>query len=127
MTQLYIPPLKSKLRLLASWKIVIADCVNAYGNTNVRDAAWRINNPGVVWDYKAAERMTEFVLEEGTVIEFKRYHLSSQAKMDAIKLTIFASPRRDLMPKNRGGTSTQVEFEVPVKVLNGLQYEETEL
>lgn len=127
MPELYIPPLKSKLRLLAPWTFVIKECENAYGNAQVFDAAWRINNPGRAWDYKAAQAMLDFTLEEGTVIEFKRYHLSSQAKMDAVKLTIFASPRRDLMPKNRGGTSTQVEFEVPVRVLNGLQYEETDL
>ncbi len=120
MTKLYIPSLKDKIRLRQPWTFPI-------DNSDSRGAAWRVHYGDTVYDFGPASRLLNFTLEEGTVLEFKRYHMSSQAKKDHIDVTIFASPRRDLMPRNRGGTSSQVKFTVKSAHLDGLEYERMEL
>jgi len=121
--KLYIPQLKDKIRLTAPLTVTHAECEGAYGGSPNQGAGWRITRGDVPWDYYVATNDKDFTLEEGTVLEFRRYYVSVQAKTNDIEVSIFASPRADLTPKKNGGTGTMVKLVLPTHVLNRIEYE----
>lgn len=121
--KLYIPQLKDKIRLTAPLVITHEECKNAYGNTPNQGAGWRITRGDAPWNWQDASQEKDFTLEEGTVLEFRRYYVSVQAKTNDIEVGIFASPRADLTPRKNGGTGTLVKLVLPTHVLNRIEYE----
>lgn len=124
MPQLFIPPLKAKIRLTAPLCFTRAEVLNQYNNIPQEHVLWQIMRPGEPWDYRKVQLITDFELEEGTVLEFKRYFLSTNARENRIDVNIWAHPRRDLTPKKQGGTSNTLTLELPVEVMNRIEYED---
>jgi hypothetical protein len=122
MTQLYIPALKDRIRLLEPLFVEVTED-SVWG---LHSTAWAIERPGEPWNYLASKTLPGFTLEAGTVLEFKRYFISTHAKEDRVKVVIFASPRRDLFPRSRGGTGQTIDMDLSVAVLNRIEYEKME-
>lgn len=125
--KLYIPQLKDKIRLTTPLVITHAECETAYGGSPNKGAGWRITRGDQPWDWKLARNDTEFTLVAGTVLEFRRYFVSVQAKANDIEVSIFASPRPDLTPKKNGGTGQMIKLVLPTHVLNRIEYEPLEV
>jgi len=123
MTQLYIPQLGDLIRLTAPLTISIAETNNAWGNNPNDNSFWRIVNVDEPWDYQRSRFITDATLEIGTVLAFRRYHVSVHAKTNDVEVSIFVSPRPDLTPKKNGGKGTMVKLVLPTAVLNRIEYE----
>lgn len=123
MAQLYIPQLNDKIRLTAPLVVTHEECANAYGGSPNQGAGWRITRGDAPWDWRQAKDDKDFTLEAGTVLEFRRYYVSVQAKANDVEVAIFAHPRRDLTPKKNGGTGSMVKLVLPTHVLNRIEYE----
>lgn len=125
--KLYIPQLKDKIRLTAPLTVTHEECASGYGGSVNQQAGWRITRGDQPWDYAVALGDKDFTLEEGTVLEFRRYHVSAYAKTNDVEVGIFASPRADLTPRKQGGTGKLVKLVLPTHVLNRVEYEVVEL
>jgi len=126
MTQLYIPQIGDLIRLTAPLTISIAETNNAWGNNVNDNSFWRINHADQPWDYQQSRFITDATLEVGTVLAFRRYHVSVHAKTNDVEVSIFAAPRADLTPKKNGGRGLMLKLVLPTSVLNRIEYEKVD-
>jgi hypothetical protein len=122
MTQLYIPQIGDKLRLIEPLVLNASELNMTWGNHN-RPTLFAITHPGEAWDWSKGKHITSAELEVGTVLAFRRYHVSVHAKTNDVEVSIFAAPRRDLTPKKQGGTSLMLKLVLPIEILNRVHYE----
>lgn len=122
--KLYIPKLKDCLRLTAPLTVPL-DGGRFSAPWHLAD---RIVHGDLPWDYVRAHAVTSFTLVEGTVLQFKRYFVSSHAQSDRVTVAIFAHPERHLTPKKSGGTANMrdLEFDLSLDLLNQIEYEKVE-
>lgn len=125
--KLYIPQLKDCIRLTEDLRITHAECETAYGGSPNQAAGWRITRGNQPWDWREAEKDKDFVLVAGTVLQFRRYFVSVQAKTNDVEVVIYASPRTDLTPRKNGGTGQTVKLVLPTHVLNRIEYEKVDV
>jgi len=121
--KLYIPSIGDCVRLTQD--VVIPMPLDTH--TPSRWAVFPIVYPDGEWhrDYKLAEQITDFTLVKGTVLQFKRYFISSNARADSVDVSIFASPRIDLTPRKQGGKAPrQIRFTLTTKQISLIDYEE---
>lgn len=122
MTQLYIPQLGDLIRLTQPFTFTVIETNNKWGNNVNDNSIWRIEWPGEEWTRRVPQP-TQCTLDEGTVLQFRRYHVSVHARTDDVEVAIFAAPRRDLTPKRQGGTGLMLKLVLPTAVLNRIEYE----
>jgi hypothetical protein len=121
MTRLFIPPLGSKLRLLKPLVLDIQLLPNVFEN---RGAGHAIAYPGEPYDWERAMQTQQVTLEEGTVLNFKRYFISSHAKTNDIAVSIWAHPDPRLCPKAQGGRAPRaLDLVLTTQVINQIEYE----
>jgi hypothetical protein len=126
MPRLYIPSLKDKIRLTAPL-VIMRGPPDPYYQYRHFSLMWAIEYPGVPYNWQMTEKLSSATLVEGTVLEFKRYFISAHAKENRVTLNIWAHPRRDLTPKKQGGTATTWQLDLPVEVLNTIEYERVDV
>jgi len=120
--KLYIPQIKDKLRLTAPLVLNAHELNMSWGNDN-SSTMFAINFPDEPWDFKRGEAIVSSVLEPGTVLAIRRYHVSVHAKTNDVQVSIFAAPRRDLTPRAQGGTGVMRKLVLPIEVMNKIEYE----
>lgn len=121
--KLYIPSIGDCVRLTQD--VVIPLPVDTHVPS--RYHIFPIVYPDGEWqkDFKRAQAITSFTLVKGTVLQFKRYFISSNAKTDTVDVVIYASPRVDLTPRKQGGRAPrQFRLTLTTKQISLIDYEE---
>lgn len=121
--KLYIPSIGDCVRLTQDVVIPVPFGTHTPNRYNI----FQIVYPDAIWaqDHRLSETISSFTLVKGTVLQFKRYFISANAKTDTVDVAIYASPRADLtVRKNGGRAKRQVRFTLTTKQISLIDYEE---